>query len=67
MGMITVVWLVLLKTSDPAPTFMVVEEFKSQQQCKEELAAFIVKEHLDPKLARRLSCLTLTSSVVKDA
>lgn len=65
--MTMVTWLVLFTQWEPAPTFMVVETFTSQQQCEEAKHDFVKEEHLDEKKARKLQCLTITTSKVGDA
>lgn len=62
-----VTWLVLFTAFEPAPTFMVVETFNSQQQCEEALHEFVVDQHLDEKKARRLQCMSIITSTIKDA
>lgn len=65
--MVSVAWLVLFTAWEPAPTFMVVETFKSQQECVEARQAFITDQHINEKQAAKIQCLTLTTSILKDA
>lgn len=64
--MVATVWFVLFLTFEP-PTFKVVEVFDSQQQCNEAKAALIKEEHISKEFADKMVCLTLTTSVIKDA
>lgn len=66
-SLITTTWLVLFTQWEPAPTFMVVDTFNSQQQCEQAKHDFVVEEKLDEKKARKLQCMTITTSKIGDS
>lgn len=62
-----IAYLVLLTALTPAPTFMIVDEFKSHQNCEDAKAEFVKERSLPEQQSRRLKCLTIVTSPLKDA
>lgn len=62
-----VTWLVLLTALDPAPTFIKVDEFPTQQTCERALEEFIKESSIDERKAKRFGCITVVTGKLKDA
>ncbi len=57
-----IVYLVMLLSVDPAPTFILVNEFQTMGQCMDRIKELARKNHWDSKETAKLGCMPVITS-----
>jgi hypothetical protein len=61
-----IVYLMLLLSSEPGPTYMVIESYSTLSACQDAAKTFITKSGLKPEQAARLACTPVITSPLSE-
>lgn len=61
-----IVYLVLFISMSPGPTYVVLDDFKTMQQCQDAASTFIRKSGLTPEQGAKLACTPVITSLLTD-